>query len=230
VTRLKPRSRVNRAHPRVRGGIVVRSGSLLVGLFLFALGIVLILESDLGLSPWDVLNQGIARHSPLSFGIANVAVALVVLLVAWALGSQPGVGTFANAILIGLYVQALLSLGFVNGLVDSPLALRVVFLVAGISSVGIGSSFYIGADLGAGPRDSLMLVGARRTGRRIGVVRAVIELCVLVAGIALDGDFGIGTLAFAFFVGPAVEVSFALLSASPLAARVPASSPVILGE
>jgi uncharacterized membrane protein YczE len=74
-----------------------------------------------------------------------------------------------------------------------------------------------------------MLVGAKRTGRRIGVVRAVIELCVLVAGIALDGDFGVGTLAFAFLVGPSVEASFALLSASPLAAKTRVSSPVILG-
>ena len=73
-------------HPVVRGGVVPRAASLVFGLFLFALGIVLILESKLGLSPWDVLNQGISRHTPLSFGMANVAVGVVVLFVGWSLG------------------------------------------------------------------------------------------------------------------------------------------------
>ena len=90
------------APPLLRGPAVVRSASLVVGLFLFALGIVLLLESELGLSPWDVLNQGISEHTPLSFGTANIVIALVVLVVAWALGARIGPGTVANAVLIGL--------------------------------------------------------------------------------------------------------------------------------
>src|SRR5204863_1803247 len=101
------KARVKRTHPRVRGGIGAHYASLLFGLFLFALGIVLILESKLGLSPWDVLNQGLAKHSPLSFGMANVAVGLCVLAFAWSLGGAPGIGTVANAVLVGTFIQGL---------------------------------------------------------------------------------------------------------------------------
>ena len=217
-------------HPRVRGGLAARLASLLLGLFIFSLAIVLILESKLGLSPWDVLNQGLSKHTPLSFGMANVAVGLTVLLVAWALGGPPGVGTLANAVLVGTFIQGLLAVGTLTDLAHDPLASRVAMLVAGIALIGPASAFYIGADLGAGPRDTLMLVGARRTGRRVGLVRATLELCALAAGIVLGGTFGIGTVAFALLVGPVVEGSFWLLGHSPLAAEVPGAPAVIVGE
>ncbi len=209
------------APPLVRGSVVVRSVSLVSGLVLFALGIVLLLESGLGLPPWDVLNQGIADITPLSFGTANIAVALVVLVVAWSLGARIGPGTVANAVLIGLTVDVLLSFEAIDGLSETPLAGRVVMMVAGILITGIGSAFYIGAGMGAGPRDSLMLVASRRTGIRIGITRASIEVAVTLAGFALGGTVGIGTLAFAFGIGPAVELSFALLERSPLADPAP---------
>ena len=217
-------------HPRVRGGLAARLVSLVFGLFLFALAIVLLLESKLGLSPWDVLNQGIARHSPLSFGAANVAVGLAILLLAWALGGAPGLGTVANAVLVGTFIQLLTSIDGVADLSSQPLAARIGLLVAGIALVGPATAFYIGADFGAGPRDTLMLVGARRTGRRVGIVRATIEASALVAGIVLGGTFGVGTVAFALLVGPAVEASFALLARSPLAAEQPVAAPVVIGE
>jgi uncharacterized membrane protein YczE len=200
----------------VRGGIIARSASLVFGLFLFAAGIVAMLESRLGLSPWDVLHQGIARHTPLTFGEANTVVGVAVLLVAWSLGGRPGVGTFANAVLVGGFIQLLTSLHAVTSLSSSPIEMRVVLLAAGIALIGAGSAFYIGADLGAGPRDTLMLVGTRRTGVRVGIVRAVIELGALVSGVVLGGTFGVGTIAFAIVVGPVVEGSFALLARSPL--------------
>jgi uncharacterized protein len=198
--------------PRIRGGPVARATALVVGLFLFALGIVAQLESGLGLGPWDVLNQGISERTPLSFGAANVAVALVVLVVAWALGAPIGIGTVANAVLIGLFVQLLLQVGAIERLSEQPLGTRVVLLVAAILVVGLGSGLYIGAALGAGPRDSLMLVGARRTGVRIGVVRAALEVAAASIGFALGGTVGVGTLAFAFGIGPAVELAFGLLT------------------
>lgn len=214
----------------MRGGPAVRLASLAFGLLLFGLAIVLILESKLGLSPWDVLNQGLAKHTPLSFGMANVAVGLTVLLLGWLLGGPPGFGTFANAILIGAFIQALTAIHAVAALAHDGLSVRIPLLVAGIWLIGPASAFYIGADLGAGPRDTLMLVGARRTGRRVGLVRAVLEVCALAAGIALGGTYGVGTVLFALLVGPVVESSFALLQRSPLAARTPAHTPVITGE
>ncbi len=191
---------------------------------------MLILESKLGLSPWDVLNQGIAKHSPLSFGMANVAVGLSVLVLGWALGGAPGLGTLANAVLVGVFIQGSTSIGSVTQLASSPLGTRVALLAAGIALIGPATAFYIGADLGAGPRDTLMLIGARRTGRRVGLVRATLELCALIAGIVLGGTFGVGTVAFALAVGPVVEASFAVLARSPLAADIPAAAPVIVGE
>lgn len=204
------------AAPVLRGGRAARAVWLVAGLFLCACGIVAFLESRLGLPPWDVLHQGIAKHTPLSFGVANELVAVLVLLLAWALGSRPGFGTVANAALIGLFVVLVQPLGIVHRLAGWPLAARSGLLVAGLVLFGVGSAFYIGAAFGAGPRDSLMLVGSYRTHVRIGVVRAVLEGTVLLAGFALGGRLGIGTLAFAVLIGPAVEGSFWLISRTRL--------------
>src|SRR5256885_13464031 len=119
--------------PRIRGGVATRLAVLVSGLFMFALGIVAFLESKLGLSPWDVLHQGIARHTPLSFGAANVCVAIAVLGVAWALGGRPGLGTLGNALLVGLMIQGLTSIDAVASLSDNGLAVRVGLLAAGIA-------------------------------------------------------------------------------------------------
>jgi uncharacterized membrane protein YczE len=189
----------------------------MLGLFLWALGVVAMLESRLGLSPWDVLHQGIAARTPLTFGVAIIAVGVVVLAVAWALGGRPGVGTIANALFVGVFTQLLTSVHAVTSLSDEPLGVRVGLLALGIALIGAGSAFYIGADFGAGPRDTLMLVGVRRTRFRLGVVRAAIEVTALAIGIALGGTFGVGTVAFALSIGPVVEASFALLGHTPLA-------------
>jgi uncharacterized membrane protein YczE len=211
----------------VRGGYVARSASLIAGLFVFALGIVLILESKLGLSPWDVLNQGLSKHSPLSFGMANVVISLVVLVVGGTLGGKIGIGTLANAVLVGTFIDLLTR---VVDLSHQPLGVRIALLLVGIGLIGPGSAFYIGADLGAGPRDTLMLVGSRRTGARVGIVRAALELCALAAGIALGGTFGVGTILFALLIGPIVEWSFALLARTPLALPSPDPVPVVIAE
>ena len=139
---------------------MARTISLAGGLFLFALGIVLMLESELGLSPWDVLNQGIADQAGLSFGTANIVVALVVLVVAWLLGAQDRAGTVANAICIGLFVDGLLAVDAFDALAEAPLAVRIAAMVAGDRSmIGVGSGFYIGA-------------GARRRAARLADARA----------------------------------------------------------
>jgi uncharacterized membrane protein YczE len=207
----------------------VRSVSLVGGLFLFAVGIVALLESDLGLSPWDCLNQGIQHHTPLSFGAANVVIGLLVLCVAWALGQAPGIGTVANAVLIGVFIELLLAVQAIDDLDGQPLAVRIGLLAFGLVLFGVGTGFYIGAAMGAGPRDSLMLVMSHRTGARIGIVRAAIEISVLVVGIVLGGTFGVGTIAFAVLIGPIVETSFALLERTPLAVPAPGGTEIVEG-
>jgi uncharacterized membrane protein YczE len=196
----------------------------------FGFAIVLILESKLGLSPWDVLNQGLAKHTPLSFGMANIAISLVVLCIGWSLGGRPGIGTLANAVLVGAFIQALTEVDALTSLSHQGLTVRIPLLVIGIALIGPASAFYIGADLGAGPRDTLMLVGARRTGARIGIVRATLEVAALAIGLVLGGTFGAGTVLFALLVGPLVEASFAALAHTPLAISSPAPVPVVIGE
>ena len=214
-----------RAPPVLHGGLGARLLGLVFGLFLCAAGIVALLESELGLSPWDVLHQGLAQHSPLSYGTANIVVGVAVLGCSWLLGARVGVGTVANASLIGLFIEVLVRVPAVDALSEEGLGVRSVVLVAGIALVAVGSAFYLGGALGAGPRDSLMLVLALRSGWRIGVVRTLLEASVVVAGAFLGGKIGIGTIAFALLVGPALEVSFWLLARTPIAAPAVASAP-----
>lgn len=183
-----------------------------------------LVESRLGLPPWDVLHQGIARHSPLSFGEAVIAVGVFVLAAAVLLGARIGIGTVANAILIGTFIDLLLAIDRVHDLAHESLAPRIGLLALGIALTGVGSAFYIGAGLGAGPRDSLMIALWQKTGIRVGAVRAAIELSALSAGIVLGGTFGIGTVAFALLIGPCIEASFALFRRSALAEPVTAGA------
>jgi uncharacterized membrane protein YczE len=214
-----------RAPPVLRGGLGARLLGLVFGLFLCAAGIVALLESELGLSPWDVLHQGLAQHTPLSYGTANIAVGVVVLAVAWALGARVGVGTVANATLIGLFIEVLVRVPAVEALSEEGLVARSIVLVAGIALVAVGSAFYLGASLGAGPRDSLMLVLALRSRWRIGLVRTLLESSVVVVGAFLGGTIGIGTIAFALLIGPALEASFWVLGRTALAGPAVASAP-----
>jgi uncharacterized membrane protein YczE len=203
--------------PALRGGPVARAVWLVSGLFLCALGILSFLEARLGLPPWDVLHQGIARHTLLSFGSANEVVGVIVLLVAWTLGARVWIGTVSNAVLIGLFIILLQPLHAVQSLAHWPLGPRIALLILGLVFFGVGTAFYIGASLGAGPRDSLMLVGSHRTGIRIGATRAMLESSVLLLGFLLGGTVGVGTLVFAALIGPAVEASFWLVTRLRLA-------------
>jgi uncharacterized membrane protein YczE len=217
------------APPRVRGGLVARLAVLLAGLLVFAVAVVAQLESRLGLSPWDVLHQGIAERTPLSFGVATVCVSVAVLGLAWMLGARIGIGTAANALLVGAFIEALTAIGPVDRLSESSLGVRIALLVVTMPLIGIGSALYLGAWLGAGPRDSLMVVGGQRTGLRLGVVRTGLELAALGVGYVLGGTVGVGTVVFALGVGPALEGGFWLLRRTPLAdarsIRVPVASP-----
>jgi uncharacterized membrane protein YczE len=209
--------------PRLRGDLALRVVSLFAGLVVMAVAIVALYESHLGLAPWDVLHLGIARHSSLEIGGASIVVGLAVMFVAWALGQPPGFGTVANAIVIGAVVDLLIALRPVADLGSAGPVPRSALLVLGVALFGLGSALYIGAGLGAGPRDSMMLALSRRTGVRIAVVRSSIELVVIAFGWVLGGTVGIGTVAVALLLGPSVEGSFWLFIRLGLAEPVPAA-------
>jgi len=212
------------APPALYGGFVSRVAWLVTGLFLCACGIVLFLESELGLPPWDVLHQGLAEQLGISFGAANVIVSVVVLLLAWRLKANIGLGTLLNATLIGTFVIGLTAIDAVDALSEESLGVRIGLIAVALVCFGVGSAFYICASLGAGPRDSLMLVTSRGLGIRVGTARTGLELAALGVGFLLGGTVGVGTLVFAVGIGPVVEVSFWLLGRTPLAAPAVASS------
>ncbi len=177
--------------------------TLLAGLAVFGAGLALIVRANLGLGPWDVLHQGLSRHTGIPIGTVSIPVGLLILLAWLPLGERPGWGTLLNVVMVGLVLDGMLLLlpepG--NGM------MRVALLVAGIVVAGIGSGLYLSAQIGAGPRDGLMLGLARKTGWSIRMVRTLIELSALVVGWLLGGTVGIGTLAFAFGIGPIVQVA-----------------------
>jgi uncharacterized protein len=184
---------------------------LLAGLWVFAMGVVLGLQSGLGVSPWDVLHDGIRRATPLSFGAATVLVGVVLVVVALAAGVRPGPGTLVNMVAIGAFADVLLASGFVQDLAARSLPVRLAAVLAGVGLVALGSALYIGADLGSGPRDSLMLALSARTRLPVGLVRGLLEATVLGFGWLLGGVVGVGTVLFALGIGPAVQLAFRVL-------------------
>ena len=177
---------------------------------MFALGTVMTLRSNIGLSPWDVLADGIRLHTPLSFGGAVIAIGAILIVASLVGGVKPGIGTIANMLLIGVFTDLMLATDVGAGLMDGSLVWRVLLDLGGIAIIGLGSALYIGAELGAGPRDSLMVLLSRKAKLRIGIARAVIEGTALVGGFVLGGTAGVGTALFALGIGPAVDVSFRL--------------------
>lgn len=190
------------------GSLLARWGRLLLGLGVFAGGIALMVKADLGVSSWDVLHDALRLHTPLTFGGAVIAVSVFVVVVSFVLGVKPGPGTIANVLLVGAFTDAILATGLLDSLVAAPLVVRIGALVAGILAIALGTALYIGASLGAGPRDSLMLASARRFGVTAGTARAFIEGTVVIVGAVLGGAVGIGTAVFVIVIGPAINLSF----------------------
>lgn len=179
---------------------------LVAGLFLFALGVALGLESGLGAIAWAVFHDGLARHTPLTIGQATIATSVIMVGVSWVAGTPPGLGTLLNMTLVGVFLDLILW----SGTIPEPTSPLGAWALLGSSVVvlGVSTGMYISAGLGAGPRDSFNLAVSRRTGWSIGRTRWLIEMTVLGLGIALGGRFGIGTVVAALVMGPAVSVGF----------------------
>ena len=176
---------------------------LLPGLWIFGTGEACLVHSRLGNSPWTVLAEGMSKHTALAIGTATIVISGLVMLAWIPLRQRPGIGTIANAILIGLAIDVMLPL------LPGPggIVTRYAFVVAGIALVGLGSGLYLTANLGPGPRDGLMTGLHFRTRHSLRLIRTLIEGSALVVGWALGGRVGMGTVAFALLVGPAVQAA-----------------------
>lgn len=170
---------------------------LVLGIVLLGCGIAPVLEAELGVAPWDVFHQGLSDVTGLSFGLVTVLVGLVVMLAWIPLRQRMGLGTIVNTLTLGFVIDAMLA---VIPPVES-LPVRWAMLLGGIVLTAAGMALYIGAGLGPGPRDGLMTALAAR-GHPLWLVRTVIEVAALAAGLALGGDVGVGTVLFAFGIGP----------------------------
>jgi uncharacterized membrane protein YczE len=207
--------------PTVTRRLPRRLTQLWVGLVLYGLSLALLVEAGLGLAPWDVLHEGLATVTTLSIGTWVVVVGVIVLLLWIPLRERPGVGTISNAILVGVTLDLWLAVlpSF------DVLPTRIAALGAGILLNAVATAAYIGARLGAGPRDGLM-TGLARRGWSVRVVRTGIEVAVLLSGFLLGGTVGIGTLLYAVGIGPLVHPLLPAL----LVREHPPRSPVDAGS
>jgi uncharacterized membrane protein YczE len=178
---------------------------LIVGLYLFGLGIAFQIRATLGLAPWDVFGQGLANITGLSFGLATVLASALILLLWIPLKQKPGLGTVFNALLIGPFVD--LSLRWVPSAADWGIVGQIGWYVLGMAIIALGTGIYIGARLGPGPRDGLMTGSVKKFGKPVWIVRTVLEGGATLIGLALGGPVGLGTLLFVVGIGPMVQVS-----------------------
>ena len=180
----------------------LRGTALLVGLAGYGFSMAMMVRAGLGLDPWDVFHQGLTRHTGMTIGVASAVVGVVVLLAWIPLRNRPGIGTVANVVVIAITVDAGMAL------LSAPTTLpsRIAMMVGAVVFNAFSTVLYVGAGLGPGPRDGLMTGLVVRTGVSVRVVRTTIEATVLTVGWLLGGTVGVGTVLYAFGIGPLVQL------------------------
>lgn len=187
--------------PSAARRIVLQWARLMVGLFGCGLAVALMIRSQLGLGPWDAFHVGLHRLTGLTVGTVSILVGLVIICGTWFMNVRPGAGTLVNMVMIGVFMDLLLpvipdAVGWVWGF---------GYYAAAIVVFGVATGLYLGAGLGSGPRDGLMIGLSERSGWPVRRVRTLVELAVLAAGWGMGGRVGVGTILFAFTVGPAMQ-------------------------
>ena len=180
---------------------VKRWAKLLVGFACFGFSIAFVKQANLGLGPWDVLSDGLAELTGMQFGTVSIVIGIVVLLLWIPIREKPGLATVLNVLLVGAFANVTLAI------VQSPSGafLRSLWFVTGLILAGVGTVLYLGSQLGAGPRDGLMLGLSRKKGWSVSRTRTALEVLVLIIGWVLGGAVGIGTIIFALTIGPTIQ-------------------------
>ncbi|MBU5336676.1 YczE/YyaS/YitT family protein [Intestinibacter bartlettii] len=179
---------------------------LYAGFILYGLGIVVMVNAKIGLSPWDVLHQGLSFKTGITMGQASIMVGLIIVILDAVLGEGVGWGTVLNMIFIGVFLDIIKSMNIVP--VADNLFMGTIMMLIGIVISAIATVLYLGAGLGSGPRDGLMLALNKKTSKPVGVLRTCIELSALVCGWLLGGSVGLGTIISAFGLGYAIQIGF----------------------
>lgn len=183
------------------GRLARRLSQLVIGLVLYGASLAMMVRGALGLAPWDVLHSGFIRHVPITLGQAVVLFSFVALIFWIPLKEKPGIGTIANAFIVGLSADATMAV-LEPG--EGMLA-RIALTLGGIALCAFAGALYIGAQFGRGPRDGLMTGLVRRTGLSLRLVRTGLEVLVVLLGLAMGGVLGVGTVLFAVLIGPLTQ-------------------------
>ncbi|MGN1031919.1 MAG: YitT family protein [Intestinibacter sp.] len=186
---------------------------LALGYILTALAVVVMVNSNAGLSPWDVLHQGLSKTTGMTMGQASMLVGVIVIVVSVALGESLGWGTIGNIFVPGVLIDVIDNMNIVP--VTHDLFLGVIMTVLGLVIMAFATVLYLIPAMGCGPRDGLMIALHKKTGKSIGMLRAIMEICAVIVGYFLGGAFGIGTIISAFCFGYLLEVVFKLFKFDP---------------
>lgn len=188
---------------------ILRYGRLLIGLVLYAVGIVLSIKANLGLAPWDAFHTGLSMLTGFTFGQVSIAVGVAVILITYQLKEAIGIGTIANIFCIGIVIDFLFKYQLIPAAPN--VAVGVLMIFSGMVTIALASYFYIGSGFGTGPRDGLMVALTRELNKPVGLIRGMIEVTVLILGYLLGAKIGIGTLLLGVGIGPVVQIVFKLL-------------------
>ena len=187
----------------------VRFSQMLLGLVLYALGIIVTMKANIGYAPWEVFHAGLAKVTGLSIGVASIAAGVVIVILVTALGEKLGLGTLGSMVLTGVFMDIILWSGVIP--TANSMAVGIPMLIAGLFIISIGSYFYMKSAFGVGPRDNLMVVWARKTKLPVGVCRGAVELLVTLAGWLMGGRVGVGTVVSVIAVGFCIQITFQVL-------------------
>lgn len=190
------------------GHILKKAIRLVIGVILCGSSTVFMLNSNLGLLPWDVFHQGISNITKMTIGQANIAVSFVIIFLGIALGEKVGIGTIVNIIVVGKVIDIINDINIIP--VANNIFTGIVMLIIGMLVMGYGCYLYMGCGLGCGPRDSLMIGLSKKINKPVKMIKTIIEVTALIIGIILGGKFGIGTVISALGVGVFMQIIFKL--------------------
>jgi len=182
--------------------------SLFFGLLLYAIGIVLTIKAHVGYAPWDVFHVGLSVTTGMSIGLASIITGVVLIILVTIAGEKIGIGTLANILFIGLFLDLIMFLDIIPQ--AESFVIGIVMLLVGLFVISLGSYFYIKSAFGAGPRDNLMVVLNRKTKLPVGVCRSIVELTATVVGWFLGGMVGVGTVISVVAIGFFIQITFAI--------------------
>jgi len=180
----------------------------MIGLILYAFGIVLMINANIGYAPWEVFHVGLANTLGLSIGVASIIAGVVIVIIVTILGEELGFGTICSMIVTGVFIDIIFFMNIIP--IMNDLILGIIMLIAGLFIIALGSYFYIKSAFGVGPRDNLMVVLAKRIKLPVGLCRSLIEVLVTFIGWFLGGMIGIGTVISAIAVGFCIQIVFKL--------------------